>query len=255
MAITLTQTKDEVLVVHDARRRHGLDFASKEKRLWISISKRLQHFVPTQKLDIDVRKCQLVVQAQRRLQRFFGKKLACDGAKCFGKAMKIFLAHCESGCHFVSAVFVEAVSAMSQRRDHVQSFDASSASLADSVLVETDHNCWSMIFSDNSRRHDAKHPWMPRAAAGNDGRITSSVGVSLDLLYRCIKDLVFHVLPFPIVLIEFCRERRCFAFVMCKQEPQGFFRRAQTPCSVQPRAEPVTDVVWQDRRVDSGNLH
>src|SRR5206468_13036874 len=128
MAITLTQTKDEVLVVHDARRRHGLDFASKEKRLWISISKRLQHFVPTQKLDVDVRKCQLVVQAQRRLQRYFGKKLACDGAKCFGKAMKIFLATCESGSHSVSAVFVESASALSQSRHQVQSLHPSHVS-------------------------------------------------------------------------------------------------------------------------------
>src|SRR5207247_9037202 len=131
MANHRSKTKDEVLVLHDARRRHELDLQSKKKRLWISISKRLQHFVPTQKLDIDVRKCQLLVQAQRRFQRFFRKKLACDGAKCFGKAMKIFLAQCESGCHFVSAVFVVAVSDMSQRRDIVQLFAASSSTIAD----------------------------------------------------------------------------------------------------------------------------
>jgi len=62
-------------------------------------------------------------------------------------------------------------------------------------------------------------------------RITTRVEVSLDLLCRCIQDLVFHLLPFAIVLVEFCRERRCFAFVAREQEAQGFFRRAQTPAA------------------------
>src|SRR6266404_8222779 len=96
---------------------------------------------------------------------------------------------------------------------------------------------------------------MPRARARYDGRITSRFEMSLDLLYRCIKDLVFHLLPFAIILVEFCRERRCFAFVVREQEAQGFFRRAQTPRSIQSRAKPVANILGQDRWVHSGSLH
>src|SRR6267143_1165671 len=104
--------------------------------------------MPVQKIDIEFRKRQLVVQSQTRLQRFFGKKLARNITKCFGKEIEIFLAHCQPGCHLMSAVFVEAVSATIQRFDQIKSFDASSASLAHSVLVETNHNRRAMIFSN-----------------------------------------------------------------------------------------------------------
>src|SRR5947209_6491413 len=76
MVITLAETKDEMFFVHDARRRDGLDFARKEKRLRISISERLQHFVPAQKFDIDLSERELMIQSQAGLQCFFGKQLA-----------------------------------------------------------------------------------------------------------------------------------------------------------------------------------
>ena len=58
MTIPLAQTKDQMFFIRYARRRHRLHRAREEKRLRISVSKRLQHFVPAQKLDIDLRERQ-----------------------------------------------------------------------------------------------------------------------------------------------------------------------------------------------------
>src|SRR5437879_9890725 len=139
MAVTLLQTKDQMLFVHHARRCDWLDFTREEKRLRISISKRLQQFVPAQKFDIDVSERELMIQLQAGLQSFFGKKFARGAAKCFGKMIEIFLAYYQLGRHLVSAVFVEAVSATLQRFDQAQSLDASPATLADPLLVTPDH--------------------------------------------------------------------------------------------------------------------
>src|SRR5436190_11555318 len=105
MAITLTQTKDKMLVLHDSWGRDWLDFTCKKQRVRVAVSKRLQHFVPAQKLEADLGECQLVVESQTRLQRIFGKKLARGFTKCFSKAIEIFFAHCQSGRHFMSAEF------------------------------------------------------------------------------------------------------------------------------------------------------
>src|SRR4029450_8983453 len=63
IAITLTQTEDEMLFVDYPGKRDRLDLARKKKRLGISISKWLQHFVPAQKIYIDLRERQLMVQS------------------------------------------------------------------------------------------------------------------------------------------------------------------------------------------------
>src|SRR5215469_7292880 len=83
MAIALTQTKDEMLVLHNSWRRDWLDLARKEPRLRVAVSKRLQHFVPVQKIDVDLRERQLMVELQTRLQRFIRKKLARDVTESF----------------------------------------------------------------------------------------------------------------------------------------------------------------------------
>src|SRR5882724_1113911 len=150
MPITLTQTKDEMFFVYDTRRRDWLNFTRKKQRLRISISKRLQHFVPAQKIDVDVGERQLIVQSQARLQRFVGKNFARNVMKGLGKEIEIFFAHSKTGRHLMPAIFVEAIGATIQRFDQIQSFDASSAAFAHAVLVETDHNRGAMIFSNNT---------------------------------------------------------------------------------------------------------
>src|SRR5207244_10656439 len=106
MAITLTQTKDKMFFLYNAWRRDWLDFARKEKRLRISISKRLQHFVPAQKFDVDVSERELVIQSQAGLQSFFRKKLARSAPKCFGKTLESFIPHAQPPRRLVSTVLV-----------------------------------------------------------------------------------------------------------------------------------------------------
>src|SRR6266853_3335347 len=151
----------------------------------------------------------------------------------------------------MAAVCVEAISATIQRFDQVQSFDASSTSFADSVLVETNHNRGPMIFSNKPRRHDAKHARVPAARARYDGRVASRVELAVYSLYCCIDDLLFYLLAFAILLVEFPSKHCCFAFVLCKQQAQGFLRRAQTPRSIQSRAKAVANIFGQDWHANS----
>src|SRR5437763_16641861 len=94
-----------MLFIHYARGHDWLDFTCKEHRLRVSVSKWLQHFVPAQEFDVDLGECQLVVEFQTRLQRFIRKKLARGVIKSLGKHIEVFLAHCQSGRHFMSAEF------------------------------------------------------------------------------------------------------------------------------------------------------
>src|SRR5207249_10338774 len=64
VSVTLTQPKDEMFFVCDSRRRDRFDGARKKNRLRISTSEWLQQFVPAQKLHIDVRERQLMIEPQ-----------------------------------------------------------------------------------------------------------------------------------------------------------------------------------------------
>src|SRR5437899_12697418 len=103
--------------------------------------------MPTQEIDVDVRKRQFVVQSKAGLQGVFGKKVARGAAKRFGKTIEIFLAQRQSRSHFVSAEFFKQSAATLQRVNEIQPFDASSASLPHAVVIETDHNRGPMIFA------------------------------------------------------------------------------------------------------------
>src|SRR5207253_434462 len=52
---------------------------------------------------------------------------------------------------------------------------------------------------------------MPAMRACHDSGITSRVELAVYSLYRCIKDFLFHLLAFAVLLIEFRREHCCFA--------------------------------------------
>ena len=196
-----------------SRRRDRLDFARKEKRLRISISERLQHFVPAQKIDIDLGERQLMIESQARLQMLHQKEARARHAKCFGKAIEIFLAQRKPAAISCPPNFSSVSAQRVQRFDQVQSFDASSASLADAVLVETDHNCGPMIFASNPRRHDAQHARMPAARARprwphHAPRRIDFRSVSI----AAVEDFLFDFLAFAILLVEFCREQPSLRF-------------------------------------------
>src|SRR5262249_38296707 len=115
MAIALAQTKDEMLFIQHTGRSDWLDFTRKKQWLRIAISKRLQHFMPAQEIDVHVRERQFMVQSQAGLQGVFGKKVARGAAKCFSKTIEIFFVQCQARSHFVSAEFFKQSAATLQR--------------------------------------------------------------------------------------------------------------------------------------------
>src|SRR3984893_7041285 len=66
--IPLPDAQNKMLIVDHARRRDRMHLARQKQRLRISIAKRLQHFVPAQKIDIDVSQTELMIESQARLQ-------------------------------------------------------------------------------------------------------------------------------------------------------------------------------------------
>src|SRR4029453_672498 len=206
-----------MLFVHYARRCDRLDFARKKKWLGISISKRLQHFVPAQKIYIDLRERQLMVQSHASLKSFFGKSFTRSFAKCPSKEIEIFLLQCNTRGHFVSAEFVESLRAKAQRTDEIQPLNTSSASFTDSVFVEAYYDGRPMIFSSDPRRHNAKYSLMPIARPNDDGCVARRINPLLFLFHRQVENLSFHFLTLAVLPVELCREHRCLAVIVSEQ--------------------------------------
>src|SRR5947207_1764267 len=63
MMIALAQAQNEMLLLYRLRRRDRLDFAGKKKRRRISIAEWLEHFMPVEKIAIEFRKRELMIDA------------------------------------------------------------------------------------------------------------------------------------------------------------------------------------------------
>src|SRR5579884_1458677 len=157
MSIALAQTKNQMLVVDHARRRDRFHFARQEERLRIAVSKRLQHLVPAQELNVELGKRQLVVELQARLQGFLRQQFGSRSAKRFSKQMELLFAQRHSGRHLVSAIFFKNGCAPTQGLNQIQSLDASATPLACSLFVKPHNNRGSMIFAGEARGDDAQH--------------------------------------------------------------------------------------------------
>src|SRR5439155_22929007 len=70
MTIALPQTQLQMSFAYDARRGDRFNCARKKKRLRIPIAERLQHFVPANKIEVQLRETDLVIEPQLRLQIF-----------------------------------------------------------------------------------------------------------------------------------------------------------------------------------------
>ena len=112
-----------------------------------------------------------------------------------------------------------------------------------------------MIFSSNPRCYDAQHARMPTARARHDGRVTCGVELFFDCLNRCSENFLLHFLTCAVLLVQFCRQGLRFIFILCQQQSQRFLRRAQPARSVQSWPQAVANVVGQNRRTHSGDLH
>src|SRR6266403_2312977 len=95
MMIALAQAQNEMLLLYRLRRRDRLDFAGKKKRRRISIAEWLEHFVPVEKIAIEFRKRELMIDAQicRGGQILIRQKFARRATESFRKKVDIFLLH------------------------------------------------------------------------------------------------------------------------------------------------------------------
>src|SRR5262249_2185075 len=138
--------------------------------------------------------------------------------KAFGKQPEFFPVQQKPRRHFVSAEFVEHFRAAAQSFDKIKPLNASSASFADSILVEPNHNRGSMISSGNPRCHNAQHSLMPAASANDDGGVAHRIWPILYFLYRQVKNLLFHFLALAILPVELCCEHRCLVVITREQQ-------------------------------------
>src|SRR6266478_8473318 len=99
---------------HNAARGVESVAVRKKKGLWVAITKRLQHFVPPQKIEVQLRETDLMIEPQPRLQILIGQKVARNLTELFREKIEILFLNRKSCGHFVSAVLVDPVRASRQ---------------------------------------------------------------------------------------------------------------------------------------------
>jgi hypothetical protein len=69
--LLLTQPQDKMLFLQDLGLSCRLDGAREKNGLEIAIAERLERLVPAEQISVELRKGQLVIQVQTRLEIFF----------------------------------------------------------------------------------------------------------------------------------------------------------------------------------------
>src|SRR6184192_1390866 len=158
---------------------HGdrLDAAGKKKGLWVAVAKRLQHFVPPQKIEVQLRETDLMIEPQPRLQILIGQKVTRNLTELFREKIEILFLNRKPRGHFVSAVLVDPVRASRQCLHQIETFNAAAAPFSDAVLVHTNHKRGSMILTCDARSHDSQDAGMPTALENNNRRV--ALGIEL----------------------------------------------------------------------------
>src|SRR5438046_9478479 len=96
---------------HNAGHGDQLDAAGKKKGLWVAVAKRLQHFVPPQKIEVQLRETDLMIEPQPRLQILIGQKVTSNLTELFREKIEILFLNRKPSSRFVSAVLVDRVRA------------------------------------------------------------------------------------------------------------------------------------------------
>src|SRR6266566_8374213 len=130
---------------HNAGHGDRLDAAGKKKGLWVAITKRLQHFVPPQKIEVQLRETDLMIEPQPRVQILIGQKVTRYLMELFREKIEIPLLNGKSCGHFVSAVLVDLVRASTQCLHQIETFDAAAAPFSDAIRIKTYHNRGPMV--------------------------------------------------------------------------------------------------------------
>src|ERR1700694_3629271 len=103
--------------------------------------------------------------------------------------------------------------ALAERFDQRHSFDATSASLAQTGFVETNDDRWPMIFLGEPRRDNAEHARLPAARPDDNRSIARRIAIWSYLFVGRREDLFFDRLPFAVLRVELRRQLRRFVFV------------------------------------------
>ncbi len=165
MDISLAKTQKQMLVLHDPDRSSRFNFARKKKRLRIGIAERLKHFVPVKKFEIDIRKCQLVIEAQPRLQFVVRQHITGDSAKSLQRKHPLFLPESQGRQPSHGRRISPGIGAPAERLHQMKTRNAAAASFAKTAIIKSNHDCRTMIFVGQSRCHDAEHAGMPTAGS------------------------------------------------------------------------------------------
>src|SRR6266403_3200015 len=156
---------------HNAGHGDRLDAARKKKGLWVAIAKRLQHFVPPQKIEVQLRETNLMIEPQPRLQILIGQKVTRYLMELFREKIQILFLNGKPRGHFVSAVLVDLVRATTQCLHEIETFDAAAAPFSDAILIKTDHNRRPMVLVRYARGHDCENTGMPVTLEHDNRRI------------------------------------------------------------------------------------
>src|SRR5947207_14762639 len=96
---------------HNAGHGDQLDAAGKKKGLWVAVAKRLQHFVPSQKIEVQLRETDLMIEPHPRLQILIGQKVTRNLTELFLDKIDILFLTRKPSDHFLSSVLVDPVRA------------------------------------------------------------------------------------------------------------------------------------------------
>src|SRR5229473_3943894 len=157
-----------MFLAHHARRSDRFNSPRKKKGLRIPIAKRLQHFVPAEKIEVQLREIDLVIELQSRLEILIRQKLASRLTELFREKIDILLLNGKPRGHFVSAILLDLVRAASQCLDQIKAFNAATTSFSDASFIKTDDNCGPMMFVCDARSDDAQNARMPSVFEHHD---------------------------------------------------------------------------------------
>src|SRR2546421_11835460 len=110
-------------------------------RLRISIAERLQHFVPMQQIEVDLRQRYFRVEVQSWSEPLVRQLPAYSIQKLLAKFRQIFFAQTHSCRHFVPAKFFQHFAAFAEGPHDRTTLDTTSASFSSAALVKSDNDC------------------------------------------------------------------------------------------------------------------
>ena len=90
-----------------------------------------------------------MVDTQSRLEIFIGQQLAGGAAEIVGERFEMLRLQGKTCGHFVAAVLVDLVRALTERLDQIQTLDAAPAAFAQAVFIKPNHDRGPMILMHN----------------------------------------------------------------------------------------------------------